>query len=185
MRDGTGRWVAVLERMGVDPQTRVSGRSPVATLAELGAFDGDHPPLLVHMVHADDEDRRLAARAGATAVLCPRSNLHIGGVLPDVAGLMVDGVAIALGTDSLASSPDISLWGEMATLAAHLPSVPGHRWLDAATRGGAHALGLVELGTLTAGKRPGVLDVLVEDAAAPVESLVRDPHPSLRWVARA
>jgi hypothetical protein len=34
------------------------------------------------------------------------------------------------------------------------------------------------------GQRPGVLDVLVEDPAAPVESLVRDPTPSLRWVAR-
>jgi cytosine/adenosine deaminase-related metal-dependent hydrolase len=185
LRDGTGRWAAVLEAMGVDPRTRASGRGPVATLAELGAFDGDDPPLLVHVVHADDEDRRLAARAGATAVLCPRSNLHIGGRLPDVAGLLVDGVPIALGTDSLASTPDLSLWGEMTTLAAHFPSIPADRWLEAATRGGARALRLPALGTLTVGKRPGLVDVLVDDVAAPIESLVREPHPSLRWVARA
>jgi hypothetical protein len=30
-----------------------------------------------------------------------------------------------------------------------------------------------------------VLDVLVDDLAAPIESLVRDPTPTLRWVARA
>ena len=47
---------------------------------------GATPPLLVHMVHAGAEDRRLARDAGATVVLCPRSNLHIGGRLPDVAG---------------------------------------------------------------------------------------------------
>jgi cytosine/adenosine deaminase-related metal-dependent hydrolase len=185
LRDGSGRWPAVLEAMGVDPADRVSGKSPVATLADLGAFDAPAPPLLVHMVHADDGDRRLARAAGATVVLCPRSNLHIGGQLPDVAALLVDGLPIAIGTDSLASTPDLSLWGELATLAAHAPGVPAACWLDAATRGGARALALPACGALAPGKRPGILDVLVEDAAAPVESLVRDPTPSLRWVARA
>jgi hypothetical protein len=45
-------------------------------------------------------------------------------------------------------------------------------------------MGLRGFGTLTPDARPGVLDVLVEDVAAPVESLVRDPTPTLRWVAR-
>jgi cytosine/adenosine deaminase-related metal-dependent hydrolase len=184
LRDGSGRWPAVLEAMGVDPRTRVSGRAPVATLAALGAFAGPAPALLVHMVHADAADRRVAREAGATVVLCPRSNLHIGGRLPDVAALVAEGGPLALGTDSLASTPDLSLWGEMATLAAHFPAVPAAAWLDAATRGGARALGLAACGTLAPGKRPGLLDVLVEDPAAPLESLVRDPAPSLRWVAR-
>jgi aminodeoxyfutalosine deaminase len=184
LRDGTGRWADVLRAMGVDPASRAPGKAPVAYLAELGAFDGPAPPLLVHMVHADAEDRRIAREAGATVVLCPRSNLHIGGRLAAVDRLIEDGVRLAIGTDSLASTPDLSLWGEMATLAAHFPSVPPARWLDAATRQGARALGLPPLGSLTPGKRPGVLDVLVEDPEAPLESLVRDPTPSLRWVAR-
>ena len=75
------------------------------------------------------------------------------------------------------------LEAELATLAAHFPAVPAARWLEAATRGGARALGLRGSGTLAAGARPGVLDVLVEDVAAPLESLVRDPTPTLRWVA--
>jgi aminodeoxyfutalosine deaminase len=184
LRDGSGRWAAVLEAMRVPVASRVPGKSPLAYLADLGAFAGT-PPLLVHMVHARGDDRRLAREAGATVVLCPRSNLHIGGRLADVPALLEDGVAIALGTDSLASAPDLSLWGEMATLAANFPGVPAARWLEAATTGGAAALGLGALGTLSPGKRPGVLDVLVEDFAAPLESLVRDATPSLRWVARA
>jgi cytosine/adenosine deaminase-related metal-dependent hydrolase len=63
--------------------------------------------------------------------------------------------------------------------------VPVARWLEAATRGGAEAIGLPAHGTLAPGKRPGVLDVLIDDLAAPVESLVRDPSPTLRWVAHA
>ena len=185
LRDGSGRWPALLAGMGVDPATRVPRKTPVAYLASLGAFETATPPLVVHMVHAGADDRRLAREAGATVVLCPRSNLHIGGRLPDVGALVAEGGALALGTDSLASVPDLSLWAEMATLAAHFPAVPAARWLDAATRGGARALGLRGLGTLDSGARPGVLDVLVEDIAAPLESLVRDPTPTLRWVARA
>ena len=183
LRDGSGRWPALLAGMGVDPSTRVPRKSPVAYLASLGAFQTETPPLLVHMVHADADDRRIAREAGATVVLCPRSNLHIGGRLPDVDALADDGLAMAIGTDSLASVPDLSLWAEMATLTAHFPSVTAARWLDAATRSGARALGLRGFGTLTPGARPGVLDVLVEDVAAPLESLVRDPTPTLRWVA--
>ena len=93
LRDGSGRWPALLAGMGVDPATRVPRKSPVAYLASLGAFETETPPLLVHMVHAGADDRRLAREAGATVVLCPRSNLHIGGRLPDVDALVADGLA--------------------------------------------------------------------------------------------
>ena len=185
LRDGSGRWPAFLAGIGVDPATRVPRKSPVAYLASLGAFETETPPLLVHMVHAGDDDRRIARETGATVVLCPRSNLHIGGRLPDVDALVAEGLSLAIGTDSAASVPDLSPWAEMATLAAHFPTVPAARWLEAATRGGAHALGLSGFGTLAPGSRPGVLDVPVDDIASPIESLVRDPLPDLRWVARA
>jgi cytosine/adenosine deaminase-related metal-dependent hydrolase len=185
LRDGSGRWPAFLAGMGVDPTTRVPRKSPVAYLASLGAFQTETPPLLVHMVHADARDLEIARNAGATVVLCPRSNLHIGGRLPDVGAIVAGELRFAIGTDSLASTPDLSLWGEMATLAAHFPSVRPSRWLGAATLSGARALGLRGYGVLSPGARPGVLDVLVDDLAAPLESLVRDPSPTLRWVARA
>jgi aminodeoxyfutalosine deaminase len=185
LRDGSGAWPSMLAAMGIDAAPRAPGKSHVDYLASLGAFDGPAPPLLVHMVCAGADDRRIAREAGATVVLCPRSNLHIGGRLPDVPALLDDGVPLALGTDSLASTPDLSLWGEMATLARHFPSVAAARWLEAATRGGARALGLSAHGALTPGRRPGLLDVQVDDLAAPIESLVRNPHPTLRWVAQA
>jgi cytosine/adenosine deaminase-related metal-dependent hydrolase len=185
LRDGEGRWPAVLASMGIDPAARVPRTSPVAYLAAQGAFDGPAPPLLVHMVHASADDRRRAREAGATAVLCPRSNLHIGGRLPDVPALLADGVALALGTDSLASCPDLSVFGEIATLAARFPSVPPLVWLEAATQGGAQGLRLAACGALAPGRRPGVIDVAVVDLAAPLEALVRDPSPPVRWMARA
>ena len=186
LRDGTGRWPAVLTRLGIDPATRAPGQSPVAYLASLGAFNAAAPPLLVHMVYADTEDRRLAREAGATVVLCPRSNLHITGQLADVGALLGDGVNLALGTDSLASTADLSLWGEVATLAARFPTVAPAVWLDAATRGGAEAMQLLSLGTLSPGKRPGIIEVSCSDRGpSPEAALVRDPHPTVSWRARA
>jgi aminodeoxyfutalosine deaminase len=188
LRDGSGAWPAVLQRMGIDPTTRVAGQPPVAYLASLGAFDAARPPLLVHMVHADADDRRRARDAGATAVLCARSNLHITGELPDAGALHADGVSLAIGTDSLASAPDLSSWGELATLAERFPQIAPATWLEAATRGGAEAMELAPLGSLTPGKRPGIIEVMphsAPSAGSPEAALVRDPAPLVRWRARA
>jgi len=186
LRDGSGGWPAVLRALGADPAERAPGLGPCAYLASRGGFATPHPPLLVHMVHASPDDRRRAREAGATAVLCPRSNLHIGGRLPDLPALLDDGVGLALGTDSLASVPDLSLWAELGTLASAFPAVEPRTWLHAATLGGARALGLHHLGSLAPGKRPGLLDVITEGAAAdPERALVTAPPLTLRWLVPA
>jgi cytosine/adenosine deaminase-related metal-dependent hydrolase len=189
LADGGGRWPAVLARLGVPDGSRTPGQRPLAYLAALGAFAGPVPPLLVHLVHADADDRARARAAGATAVLCPRSNLHIGGRLPDAPALLADGVSIAIGTDSLASVPDLDPWAELAVLAAAFPDVPAARWLEAATVGGAHALRLPALGAIAPGKRPGLIDLPVDVTDAPAEALLRAlvhvPPRAVHWIAPA
>jgi cytosine/adenosine deaminase-related metal-dependent hydrolase len=182
--DGEGPWVEILESMGVPRGSRTPGLRPVPYLASLGAFDGPQPPLLVHMVLAGEEDLTLARRHRAPVVLCPRSNLHVAGRLPDLAAMVALDLELALGTDSLASSPDMSLWGEMATLAGAFPALPPATWLTAATAGGARALGLGTLGAIAPGKRPGLLDVAVDGAGEPILALVTNPKPTVRWMAR-
>jgi cytosine/adenosine deaminase-related metal-dependent hydrolase len=183
--DGEGPWVEILDGMGVPHGSRTPGLRPVPYLASLGAFDGPQPPLLVHMVLAGEEDRALAKRHQAPVVLCPRSNLHVAGRLPDVPSMVVEGLDLALGTDSLASAPDLSLWGEMKALAGAFPQVPPITWLRAATATGARALGLGALGAITPGKRPGLIDVSVDATRDPVAALVRQERPQVRWMARA
>jgi cytosine/adenosine deaminase-related metal-dependent hydrolase len=182
--DGTGRWAAILALLQVPAGSRTPGLGPLAYLESLGAFAGERPPLLVHMVCASAEDIALAHKHRVPVVLCPRSNLHIGGRLPDVRAFLAAGLALALGSDSLGSSPDLSLWGEMAVLASHFPDIAPEIWLRAATAGGAAALGLAALGALAPGKRPGIIDVTPIDGRAPCASLVAAATPSARWVAR-
>jgi len=171
--------------MGVPEGSRTPGLRPVPYLASLGAFDGPHPPLLVHMVLAGEEDLALARRHHAPIVLCPRSNLHVANRLPDVPAMVREGLDLALGTDSLASAPDLSLWAEMKTLASAFPQLPPQTWLEAATATGARALGLGALGAITPGKRPGLIDVSLGDPAEPLAALVREASPKVRWLERS
>jgi len=184
LKFGSGPWQGVLTQMGFDPQHRSPGMGPLRYLQTLGAFKAKTPPLLVHMVHADDDDRARAAETGATAVLCPRSNLNIGGQLADVPALLAAGVNLAIGTDSLASSPSLSPWEELAVLAAAFPAVRPDIWLAAATSGGARALGLPSLGTLAPGRRPGILAVGPVQGVNPVAHLVNHSPSTVSWIAR-
>ena len=105
LRDGGGAWPAILRQMGVSPGERTPGLGPTAYLERLGAFATPPPPLLVHMVHADADDRLRARVAGATVVLCPRSNLHIHGRLPDVLALIAIGGAWVPGVEMSVDDP--------------------------------------------------------------------------------
>src|SRR5437879_10346420 len=94
------------------------------------------------MVHATPDELALVVARGATIVLCPRSNLHIGGRLPDVPAMLAAGCRLALGTDSLSSNETLSVFSEMAVLARRFPTLPRDAILGWATAGGAAALGL-------------------------------------------
>jgi aminodeoxyfutalosine deaminase len=122
------------------PPRPPAGLRPVPYLDSLGLLGPR--TMLVHMTCADDDSIGLAARRGAAVVLCPRSNLHIGGRLPRWRAMRAAGCRIALGTDSLASCDSLDVLADVAVLARD-GAEPA--WLlDAATRGGASALGLAE-----------------------------------------
>lgn len=133
-----------------------AGCSPVAHLARLGVLDAH--PLLVHGVQVDAADLATLARAEVAVAHCPHSNAWLRcGRLPWAAYRRA-GVPLALGTDSLASAPSLSVWEEAAyarethTLAGEPPAPTD--LLRLVTLDGARALGLAdELGSLTTGKR--------------------------------
>jgi aminodeoxyfutalosine deaminase len=137
----------------------VPGRRPVAWLDALGVLGPG--TLLVHLTVADADSLERAAARGCIAVLCPRSNQHIGGRLPPVDGIRAAGLRAALGTDSLASCPTLDVFGDVQALAR--AGVEPSWLLRAATEGGAAAFGAADLGALAVGKRPGLL-VVGDDA---------------------
>jgi len=113
--------------------------SPVDYLRQAQALRPD--TLLIHGVHLEADDVHAIARAGASLVLCPRSNRRLGVGIAPVASLCCQGVNLAIGTDSLASNDSLSLYDEMAAaLQDYSPVLSPVDILQMATIGGARAL---------------------------------------------
>jgi cytosine/adenosine deaminase-related metal-dependent hydrolase len=134
-----------------------SGLSPVGYLDKIGALGPDVHA--AHCVHCDFADRDVLRARGVYAVLCVRSNRILQAGEPPVADYLAEGSPFAIGTDSLASSPSLDLLEEAATL-RDLALVQGYtepdldrRIVEAATLGGAAAMGLPDVGRLEEGAR--------------------------------
>ena len=205
VRSGTGdlaeRWrangrgeFALLRDGGV-------GTGVIRYLDDLGALTPTTH--LAHGIYVDADDRALLRARGVSVALCPRSNAVIGLDPPPVAAYLREGNAIAVGTDSLSSSPSLSPWQDVAAL-ADIARAQGYadddlhaRLFAAATTGGARALGLdADTGVLRAGARADLavfpvasatprdaLAELVEDG--PAEASLTVVGGRVRWATTA
>lgn len=142
-------------------------RSPVAYLDSLGGLVPSN--LLVHGVQVDKKDVNRIARAGSTVVLCPRSNHALGIGAAPVELYREAGVNLALGTDSLASCDNLSVWDEIRFARQRFGSSLSPRdLLSMATINGARALGVDDnLGGLEKGGGAS-FQVLLPDDPTPL-----------------
>jgi cytosine/adenosine deaminase-related metal-dependent hydrolase len=153
LRTGSGPFRDLLDRLGAWDRTwEVPSCGPVEYLQRLGYLQ---PGMLaVHGVHLTDDELEHLRRARAVLVTCPRSNAWVGGGLPRLTHFYGSRVPVAVGTDSLASSPSLSVFDELAEMRRIAPTVAAAAFLDSATRVGARALGWGrEYGTLASGAR--------------------------------
>ena len=179
-----GRWPAVMRALGRDLAAfPAPGCTPVEHLRRLGVLSPH--ALLVHLTRTRGVDLDTIAESGARAVLCPRSNLHITGELPDAEGLHARGVPLAFGTDSLASSPDLDVLAEAAVARAAFPRVPVTAWARALTRGGAEALGRPGFGHLGEGAEGPLLHVELPSGDDVLERLFDGTRWPRRWIGEA
>jgi cytosine/adenosine deaminase-related metal-dependent hydrolase len=184
IRTAGGPWRTLLEELGVwSPTWTAPGMSPVQYLDEIGFLN--RRILAVHGVKMSAADLARLAACGATLVTCPRSNRYTGAGSPPVDDFYASGVRVAIGTDSLASSPDLNVFAELAAMRALSPSVPAGTFLDSATRQGARALGFESAyGSIEPGKRARLLAVDVPNGVDDVEEyLVSGVQPEqVRWI---
>jgi aminodeoxyfutalosine deaminase len=166
---GQGPWRALLEDVGSwDPAWVPPGTSPVKYLVDAGFLD--RRVLAVHGVQAGPADLDRLAALGVTLVTCPRSNRYTGVGDPPVSAFYASGVRVAIGTDSLASAPDLNLFEELAALRRLAPDVPAAALVDSATRQGARALGVDgALGTIAPGKADALIAVRIPPGTGDVE----------------
>ena len=159
LRSGTGPWRAILEEHGRwNPRWHPPREGPVEYLERLGWVKCD--TLAVHGVHLTRAELNRLARAGATLVTCPRSNVWTGAGVPPETLFYTSGVRLAVGTDSLASTPDLNLFAEIAEIRRLAPAVSASAVLETATLQGATALGFGdELGAIEPSRRAALIAV--------------------------
>jgi len=173
LRWGSGPFRGLLLDLGeTDILASWLGR-PLDCLFELAPA---HRALVIHGNYLDDEEIAFVARhrAKMSIVYCPRTHAYFGHESYPLETMLSAGVTVALGTDSRASSPDLSVLAEMRFVAKQYPSVPRSTVLRMGTLNGARALGLdAEVGSLEPGKWADLAVVGLPGHDAP------DPHELL------
>jgi cytosine/adenosine deaminase-related metal-dependent hydrolase len=161
----------------------------VPFLKEFNAWAPDRlmaaPERVVHLsttigpylfVHGNFLSRDTPIFSGGTVVYCPRTHAAFGHPPHPFHDFRTRGVRVALGTDSLASNPDLSVLAEARFVHARYPQTPGDALLRMATLNGAKALGWAdEAGSLEPGKSAdfAVVGLPDRDAADPHDLLFR------------
>ena len=184
LEKGSGPWRGMLETIGVwRDDWEVPACGPVQFLERHGVIDSH--TLVVHGVQLDDRSLQRLKTLEATLVTCPRSNRWVGVGYPPIERFYRSGVAVAVGTDSLASVEDLNLFSELKTMKYLAPSVSARTLLESATLVGAKALGLDRgLGSITPGKQAALMAVALPQGVTDVEEyLVSGIEPSqITWV---
>ncbi len=131
---------------------------PDATLNLIKLLAAAPQCLLVHGNYLHDEEINLLAKhPQMTVVYCPRTHAFFEHAKHPVDRLQLAGVRVALGTDSLASNPDLSIWEEVRWLLRHRQDLSPMDVLKMATLDGAQACGEPRYGQLEPGSHARLL----------------------------
>jgi aminodeoxyfutalosine deaminase len=159
-----GPFVDFLRELGVwDPEGLVRSSEDILGQASpvpnflvihgnyLSGLSGDFP--ISERAQAKSYDSPLTTHHSPTLVYCPRTHAAFGHSPHPFQRFLAEGGRVALGTDSLASNPDLDVLSEARFLHSGYPEVAGETLLRMITLSGAEALGWEkETGSLTAGK---------------------------------
>jgi cytosine/adenosine deaminase-related metal-dependent hydrolase len=166
-------------------QLRSPGLSAIDLLERCA--EGVHAGALAHFNYAQPGDAERLAAAGHTVVYCPRAHRFFGHPPHPYRELMNTGVAVAVGTDSVASNDSLAVLEELRFMHRELPDPPrAEALLEMVTTRAARALGLHEqVGSLEPGKLADLAAFpCPPDSVDPASELVsRAPAPVGVWVA--
>jgi cytosine/adenosine deaminase-related metal-dependent hydrolase len=167
---GTGAMYENRRRSGMSTPP-VTGESSlkyfIDRLADAKPAPYDEHILLVHNVclSQDDIDAARKVMKNVYWAVCPLSNIFIHNALPPIPLMRENGLAVIVGTDSLSSNDDLDVVKELCCLHANFPEVPMVQLLEWACLNGAKFLKKEDvLGSLTAGKKPGIVLISNVDA---------------------
>lgn len=174
-----GPFVEFLQNLGVWDETGL-----IESVERLLTLYARQKPLLIHGNYLTPA---MPIPPGVSVIYCPRTHAAFGQPPHPFRELLARGICVALGTDSLASNPDLDILTEARFLHQRYPDVPPAALLRMATLAGAEALGWEHItGSLTVGKSADLLAVPLpdEDDLDPCRLVLRSEQPIQRVLFR-
>jgi cytosine/adenosine deaminase-related metal-dependent hydrolase len=152
LQEGCGPFADGLAKRSIE--WNAPGVSTIQYLKQIGLLETR--PLLAHCIRVDDDDVETLRETGVKVAHCPKSNAKLGHGRAPFAKFIEAGIALGLGSDSVASNNtcDILEEARFATLLARAAGnrVTAAEAFAAATLGGARCFDLSgEIGELTEG----------------------------------
>jgi cytosine/adenosine deaminase-related metal-dependent hydrolase len=184
LASGSGPFRELLEERSMwDGDTIPVGSRPLDYLQQLALAPRS---LVIHGNYlTSDEIEYIARRQDRMSVVyCSRTHAYFGHRPYPLDLLQAAHVRVALGTDSLASNPDLNLLNEVRCVVESHGVAPAEG-VRMATLDGAEALGLAdEVGSLAVGKRADLVAVSFDSSYAdPYEAVLAGNHsPSGVWI---
>jgi aminodeoxyfutalosine deaminase len=155
----SGDFIEFYGKFGISLDAFMANGKPSIHYA-LEHLDTEQRTLFVHNTLSTRDDVRTAQKRIAQTfwTTCPNANLYIENRLPNYQVLLDTDATVCIGTDSLTSNWQLSIWEEMKAIARYQSYVPLQTMLRWATFNGAQALGFdQELGSIETGKTPGLV----------------------------
>lgn len=182
LRSGTGPFKELLEELGGWQDDVIQANStPLDYLRQLAEAERS---LVVHGNYLSNEEVDFLGQHQhrMSAIYCPRTHAYFEHEPYPLGEMLERDVNVALGTDSRASNPDLSLLNEMRFVAERHTDVSPEAILRLVTENAAKALGVQKrLGTLTPGKQADfiVIPIARNTRSDPYELLL-DPSQKVQ-----
>ncbi len=180
-RDATGAAFEFLESIG-RPMEDCGRETPLSLFVRTRAID-EHW-IIAHLNELDPGDFKLLASAPKFHIAhCPRSHTFFGHAPFALDRLRTLGFNICLGTDSLASNSDLSLFAEMRELLRKEPGLSPREIVAMATLNGAQAIGQPDsLGKIAPGTYADLIAVPEAPSATDVFETIVAFEETVPWI---
>jgi 5-methylthioadenosine/S-adenosylhomocysteine deaminase len=161
------------------------GCTPIELADQTGLLTDN--TVAAHCVYLTDSDIALLGKRGVTVATNPVSNLKLANGMAPVPKLLKAGVNVALGTDSAASNNALNMFRDLGFLTLihkgvnnDAQAVSAREGVTIATKNGAKALGLNDVGEIRTGMKA---DLVILDLDRPNIQPLNDPIAALAYSA--
>ncbi len=185
LANGTGPFQQLLEERSMWDRTAIPSESRPMNYLELLAKAPR--ALVIHGNYLTSKEIEYVAlrRERMSIAYCPRTHAYFGHTAYPLQKMFDLGARVALGTDSRASNPDLSLLGEMRHVAQQHQGISAEQILRMGTLSGAEALGLANsAGSISTGKWANLTAVPCDaQAGNPITViLTSNAMPTKTWI---